>query len=106
MKCVDFCLVFRLEHSLSQMQSRVESTGGMTAQAAQVRAADETIPAHEEGNSVSLKTFSLDTYTEENILVLIFQLVDAKHPLHGIEQQHRTSFFARSDPVSTTMPGG
>lgn len=38
---------------------------------------------------MSVKKFYLDSYIEEKILFFIGQLVDAKHPLHDIEQEHR-----------------
>lgn len=71
--------------SLSHSQSNKKTTSGTTAQ---VLAADETIPANAEGKSMSVKTFSHVAYTEEEILFFIGQLIDSKHVLHNIEQQH------------------
>lgn len=43
----------------------------------------------EEGEYVSLNTFYLDAYTEEEILFFTGLLVDAKHPLRHIEEYHQ-----------------
>lgn len=75
-------------HSPSHNPSSVENTGGMTGEAAQERAADESIPASVEGEYVSVMTFPLNEYTEKEILFFTGQLVDAKHPLSDIEQQN------------------
>lgn len=60
----------------------------MIAQAVQAGAVDTMIPADEDDESVSVKTFSLDGYTEEEIRVFVGQLVEAKHRLSDIEQLH------------------
>lgn len=59
----------------------------MTVQAAQGRAADESILAFGEGAFVPLKNFSVEEYIEEEIHVFIGQLIDAEHSLHDMEQQ-------------------
>lgn len=71
-------------HSPSHRQSYMDITGSMIVQAVEVRDADESIPSDEESKPLSVKTFSLDAYTEEEILIFIGELVDAKHPLHNI----------------------
>lgn len=76
-------------HNASHNQSVVDTTGGMLFQAIQVHAADESIPADGEGYSTSLKTFSLNPYTDKEILVSLGQLVNVKHALCDIEKQHR-----------------
>lgn len=75
-------------NSPSHCQSSLEITRGRIAQESQARAADEWIPADEEGKSGLVRPFSLDAYTENEIVVLICQLVDENHPLCDIEQQH------------------
>lgn len=76
-------------HSPFHSQLSVEITCGMTAQAAQVLSSDESITANEQVGSVSVKTFSLETYTKEEILFFNGQLIDAKQALHDIAQEHR-----------------
>lgn len=66
-------------------QSSAKITSGIAVQA---RAGDESIPVDEDGEFVSVKTFSLGAETEEEIIVFITQLFDTNHPLHDIEQQH------------------
>lgn len=60
-------------------QSNMGITGGMTAQATQGHAVDESIAVDEESESISVKTVSIEAYTEEEIIILSGQLVEAKH---------------------------
>lgn len=55
---------------------------------------------------MSVKTFPLDAYSEEEIFVFIDQPVNAKHQLRDIEQQHRDQLLRWSDPMSTNVPEG
>lgn len=71
---------------LSKNQYRGVISSGMTAQAS---AADEFIPTLRESEFVSVETFSLEVYTETEVLVFIGQLIDEKHLLYRIEQQHQ-----------------
>lgn len=66
--------------------SSIEITSDTTGR---VRAAHESILADEEGESVSVKKFFLEAYTEEKILVFIGLFVNAKPALCNVEQQHR-----------------
>lgn len=57
----------------------------MTAHAIAV---DVSIPADEKCELSLLKTFSFDSYAEEELLIFIGQPIDAKHLLPNIELQH------------------
>lgn len=71
----NFCWALRLKqarmHSVSNARSpshlrlSVEKTGGMTMQVTQAHASEDSIPTGEEGESVPVKAFSLDAYSEQ-----------------------------------------
>lgn len=75
-------------HSVLHSPVSVHITSDMTAKAGQELAAVDLVLTHEEGRFVSVKTFSVHTYTEKEIVVSIVQLLDARHALCGIDQHH------------------
>lgn len=78
----------RLAHSPCTTQSRRDITGGVTLHAAQVCASVESIPVDENFYYVSVDPY-LYTYTEEQILIFIGQIVEAENLLCDIDQQHQ-----------------
>lgn len=72
-------------HGPFYCQHSFEITGVTTVQAC---AADDLIYSDEQGYSVSVKTFPLEAYKGEEILVFTGQLGDSKHTVHNIEKQH------------------
>lgn len=89
-------------HSPTPIPSSIKISGGTTAQ---VHAVQESILADGEGISVSMRIFSLDAYTNGEILAFIGQLVCWIHMLCDIKKQHRNLVFARFDPVATNVRG-
>lgn len=62
-------------HCPSHMQSSVVIPSGVTVRASQTREANKRTPVGGEGKFVAVKTFSVDTYTKEEIIVFIGQIL-------------------------------
>lgn len=93
---IDVCWVLQLgntDHALGQSgpqpslgQSKVEITAGVTVQEAQGYEAQESISSDDDGGSVSVSTFSLKSYMEEEILLLKDQLFNTERLLQDNKQ--------------------
>lgn len=68
-------------HSPSHSHLDVDITSSTTAQ---VRAADESTSTGENGENLPVNTIYLDAHTEDEIIISIDQIVNAKHPLQDI----------------------
>lgn len=83
-------------HSLSNSQSRLERTGRIDVQAVQGLAANEFTSVNNEGEYISVRTFSLNVYQKEVVPVFIAQLKDTIQLLYNIDQQHQDQLFCLS----------